>query len=221
MITLYDYFRSSAAFRARIALEYKGLPYKKVTIDLRTGAQKNDEYTKLNPEGLVPLLDDNNALISQSLAIIEYLEEKHPTNPLLPKDILARAYVRSIALNISSDIHPLNNLRIRNYLTNTLECSKNEGNEWYNHWLTIGLDGLEKQIKNSKFFTGKYCYNDQFSIADVCIVPQLFNLRRFMSDNGAENQAIDMLMAKQYPTLSMIEKNCIELNAVQSAWPKE
>ena len=131
MLHLYDYFRSSAAFRVRIALHYKEVDYSKIPVDLRTNAQNNPSFTELNPECSIPLLNDGGELIVQSVAIIEYLDEKYPTKPLLPHDILARAYVRSIALNICCDIHPLNNLRVRNYLTNELKHTKEEGNTWY------------------------------------------------------------------------------------------
>ena len=221
MLTLYDYFRSSASFRVRIALSYKELPYGKIPIDLRIGAQTNPQYTELNPEGLVPLLDDDGQLITQSIAIIEYLDERHNALPLLPKDILGSSYVRSIAFNICCDIHPLNNLRVRNYLTNTLQCTKEQSNEWCQHWMNIGLDSLEKQISQSKFYTGKYCYLDQFTMADICLIPQLFNLRRFMSDLGMPHDKINQQINEHYPTLAKIEENCQQLEAVKLAWPKE
>ena len=221
MLKLYDYFRSSAAFRVRIALNYKGLPFGKIPIDLRTNAQGEEYYKNLNPEGLIPSLDDNGDTIAQSLAIIEYLDEKYHTMPLLPKDTLSRAYVRSIALNICCDIHPLNNLRVRKYLTNDLKCTTEEGNNWYNHWISIGLTGLEKQINSSNYYTGKLCYKNEFSIADICLIPQLFNLRRFMADLGIADESIELEINTKYPTLSLIEENCKKLDAVQLAWPKE
>lgn len=213
MLTLYDYFRSSASFRVRIALNYKGLQYDKCEIDLRDKIQYSDNYLKVNPSGLIPTLIDSNHEIYQSLAIIEYLEEKYPSLPrLLPESCIDRAYVRSIALTIACDIHPLNNLRVLNYLTNNLKHNEDAKNSWYQNWIHTGLNTLERMIKLSqnnldKYYTGTYCYKDQFSIADLCLIPQLFNAKRFNCD------------LNNYPILCSIEKECLKLEAVQLAYP--
>ena len=209
MIKLYDYFRSSAAFRVRMALNYKQLDFDKITIDLRVGDQKEGSYKQLNPAGLVPsLITETNDCFHQSLAIIEYLDEQYPNNPLIPKNIIDRAYVRSIALDIACDIHPLNNLRVWNYLLNDLKISEEQKNEWYKHWLGTGLKALEDYISNNAKY-GEYCLNEQFTVADICIVAQLFNARRFNFD------------LKPYPILCKIDANCQKLAAVTFSWPKE
>lgn len=205
---LYNYIRSSAAIRVRIGLNYKGLDYTKIDISLLNNDQKSDTYTKVNPSGLVPTLDDNGSIIHQSLAILEYLDEQYTSKPILPNDSLSRAYVREIALAVACDIHPLNNLRILNYLTNNLHISDEEKNTWYKHWIEQGLTGLEKIISTNKNYTGKYCYKDMFSIADICLIPQLINARRF-------NCNLD-----NYPTLIAIDHECMKLDAVKKALPE-
>lgn len=210
MLTLYDYYRSSASFRTRIALNYKNLPYEKYEVDLKSNVQCSKEYEAINPSCLVPTLqNDDNEFIYQSLAIIEYLEEAHPNSPrLLPQHALDRAYVRELSYSIACDIHPLNNLRVLNYITKELQQNEAKKNEWYQHWLKLGLQSLEHRIKNSKYYTQKFCYRDQFSLADVCLIPQLYNARRFNCDLSL------------YPTLCNIEKNALLLDAVVHAHPK-
>lgn len=210
MITLYNYFRSSAAFRIRIALNYKGIEYSTIDIDLTKNEQKSSPYLTNNPAGLVPSLEDNKYNIHQSLAIMEYLEEKYSTtNTILPSGFFERAYVREIALSIACDIHPLNNLRVLNYLKNTLTITEEEKLKWYQHWIHDGLTALEKLVKNSANYTGKYCYKEQFTIADICLIPQLFNAKRFNCD------------LEQYPTLKSIEHECLKLEAVKRTYPNQ
>ena len=204
---LYNYFRSSAATRVRIALNYKQLDYSKIEINLVNNDQKSSDYLNVNPQGLVPALDDDGNVIYQSLAILEYLDEKYPANPILPKDYFDKAYIRELALSIACDIHPLNNLRVLTYITNTLNHTETEKNEWYQHWIHTGLSSLETVISNSKNYTGKYCYKDFFSIADICLIPQLINAKRF-------NCSLD-----NYPTLGAIDNECLKLDAVQKALP--
>ena len=204
---LYNYFRSSASFRVRIALNYKQLEYTTAEISLLDNVQKTPLYLAKNPAGRVPTLDDNGHLIHQSLAIIEYLDEQYPNHPLLPKYPIARAYIREIALSIACDIHPLNNLSVLNYITKTLNHTEEEKLEWYRHWITEGLSALEKTIARSEYYTGKYCHEDTFSLADICLVAQLYNAKRF-------NCNLD-----NFPTLLTIEKYCLALNAIKKALP--
>lgn len=209
MLKLYDYFRSSAAFRVRLALNYKQLSYEKVAVSLLEGKQRSPEYLQINPVGLVPsLVDEAGDILNQSLAIIEYLDETYPEYPLLPQDALARAYVRGIALYIAADIHPLNNLRVLNYLKNELGHTQDEVDTWYRHWVELGLSSLAVLIENSGFYTGKYCLGDKFTLADVCLIPQLYNARRFNCDHS------------KYPLLLDIEKLCREHDYVNLAYPQ-
>lgn len=209
MLKLYDYFRSSAAFRVRLALNYKKIPHEKITINLLDGNQRSNEYLTINPAGLVPSIatDDNN-LIHQSLAIIEYLDETYYNNPLLPEDKIARAYVRSLALDVAADTHPLNNLRVLNYLKKELGQSQENVDKWYQHWINLGLSSLEQTIKSSKFYNGGYCYKEQFTLAEIYLLPQLFNAKRFNCD------------ISQYPTLIAIEERCLKHEFVVAAYPE-
>ncbi|MBP9742548.1 MAG: maleylacetoacetate isomerase [Burkholderiales bacterium] len=208
MLQLYDYFRSSAAFRVRLALNYKNLKYNKNKINLLDGDQLSDTYTQINPNKLVPvLMTENNKIIRQSLAIIEYLEEVYPDPALLPQSPLSKVYVRALAMDVACDIHPLNNLRVLNYLKTELNHDQETVNKWYAHWIVLGLTAIENSIKNSEFYTGKYCYNNQFTLADICLLPQLVNARRFHVDISG------------YPTLLAIEKICQEHEYVLSAYP--
>lgn len=188
---LYSYFRSSAAYRVRIALNLKGLPYDYRAVHLLKdgGQQLAPQYRALNPNALVPALVDGDAVLTQSLAIVEYLEETHPQPPLLPSDALGRARVRAIAQTIACDIHPLNNLRVLKYLKHELKVSEEAKNAWYKHWVELGLAGVEAML------------------ADLCLVPQLANARRFGCDLSA------------MPTLARIEAACAELPAFQQAAP--
>jgi maleylacetoacetate isomerase len=206
---LYDYYRSSAAYRVRIALNLKGLvPDERTFVHLRMGNQRALDYLALNPQGLVPALqlDDGNVL-TQSLAICEYLEETHPAPPLLPSDAPARARVRAIALAIACEIHPLNNLRVLNYLLHTLGVSSAQKDGWYKYWVDVGLEALETQLAREAA-TGRYCHGDTPTLADVCLVPQLANARRVKIDLAP------------YPTLTRIESACLALPAFAAAMPE-
>lgn len=204
-LTHYTYFRSSAAFRTRIALNLKGLKPKDVYIHLRKSEQDSDAYLAINPQGLVPALVHDGHVIAQSLAIIEYLDEVYPAPALLPKDAIGRARVRQIAYAIACDIHPLNNLRVRRYLLHELHHSEEDSLAWQIHWMTIGFDALEKMLAGGG---GKFCHGDTPTLADICLIPQLANAR------GAN---MDL---KPWPTLTRIEKAAYELSAFTDALPK-
>ena len=205
---LYDYFRSSAAYRVRIALNVKGIvPDERTFVHLRMGNQRAQDYLALNPQGLVPALAlDDGAVLTQSLAIVEYLDETHPQPPLLPADAEGRARVRSIALAIACEIHPLNNLRVLNYLIGTLGVSREQKDGWYRYWIDVGFEALEKTLSRDPV-TGRFCHGDAPTLADVCLVPQLANARRF---------SIDL---SPYPTLVRIESECNALPAFANAAP--
>ena len=177
---LYTYFRSSAAFRVRIALNLKGVTHEAVPVDLRPGAHRQPGYLARNPQGLIPALEDGGAVIAQSLAIIEYLEETHPLPPLLPRAPLDRARVRSLALAVACDIHPLNNLRVLNYLRSPLGHDQPTVDAWYHHWIGEGFRALEEEAKRSG--DSRHMFGGEVSLADVCLVPQMFNARRLKCD---------------------------------------
>ncbi len=175
---LYTYYRSSAAYRVRIALNLKGIQYESVPVNLLPGAHRQPEYLGRNPQGLVPALEDDGAVIGQSLAVIEYLEESHPQPPLLPRSALDRARVRSMALAIACDVHPLNNLRVLNYLRSPLGQDEAAVDTWYRHWIAEGFRGLEEEVRRWSG-DGHHMFGTQVTLADVCLVPQMFNARRF------------------------------------------
>jgi maleylpyruvate isomerase len=206
---LYSYFRSSAAYRVRIALNLKGLPYDTRPVHLlKDGGQHLlPDYTRLNPLALIPTLVDGPAVLTQSLAIIEYLEETHPIPPLLPATPIARAQVRALALSIACDIHPLNNLRVLRYLKRELDVPEEARDTWYRHWIQTGLQALEKMLAASPE-TGTYCHGGTPSLADICLVPQLFNARRLKCDLSA------------MPTLVRIDAACRALPAFERAAPE-
>ncbi|WP_187276520.1 maleylacetoacetate isomerase [Parahaliea maris] len=203
MIELYDYQRSSAAFRVRIALGLKGLEWQSLPVNLLEFEQRGDAYLAVNPQGLVPALRlEDGALVTQSLAILEWLEETHPEPALLPAASLDRARVRALMYAIACDIHPLNNLRVLRYITRELGHSEDEKLAWYHHWLRQGFDALEQQV------TGEdYCYGGELSLADVCLVPQMFNARRFELDLAP------------YPRLVAISRHLESIQAFASAAP--
>ena len=205
---LYDYFRSSAAYRVRIALNLKGVtPDERTSVHLRMGNQRAQDYLELNPQGLVPALAlDDGHVLTQSLAIIEYLDETHPQPPLLPPDAAGRARVRSIALSIACEIHPINNLRVLNYLLNTLGVSKEQKDGWYKYWIDVGFEALERQLARDDA-TGTFCHGEAPTIADICLVPQLSNARRFKID------------LSPYTTLTRIEAACQALPPFAQAAP--
>jgi maleylpyruvate isomerase len=180
-VKLYTYFRSSAAYRVRIALNLKGLEYETISRQLARGEQRTADYLEINPQGLVPLLVDDRTAIAQSLAIIEYLEETHPEPALLPRDAAARAHVRSLALAIACDIHPLNNLRVLNYLRGPLAQSEAAVNAWYRHWVAAGFGALEREAARAQS-DGRHLIGAAVTLADICLVPQMYNARRFQCD---------------------------------------
>ncbi len=175
---LYTYFRSSAAFRVRIALNLKGIACESAAVDLRPAAHRRPDYLARNPQGLVPALEEGGAVIGQSLAIIEYLDETHPQPPLLPRPALDRARVRSMALAIACDIHPLDNLRVLNYLRSPLGQDEDAVDTWYRHWIAEGFRGLEEEARRASG-DGRHMFGSEVTLADVCLVPQMFNARRF------------------------------------------
>jgi maleylacetoacetate isomerase/maleylpyruvate isomerase len=173
---LYNYFRSSASYRVRIALALKGLDYDYIPVHLVKREHLDTGYAAVSASRLVPTLQDGDALLSQSLAIIEYLDETHPQPPLLPADALGRARVRSIAQDIACEIHPLNNLRVLRYLTHDLKLSEDDKNRWYRHWVESGLESVERQLAAQP---ARYCHGDAPGLADLTLVPQIFNAQRF------------------------------------------
>ncbi|HEV7136429.1 MAG TPA: maleylacetoacetate isomerase [Steroidobacteraceae bacterium] len=175
---LYTYFRSSAAYRVRIALNLKGIDYESVPVDLRQGAHLRPDYLARNPQGLIPALEAGGTVLSESLAIIEYLEETHPEPPLLPRPPLERARVRSMALAVACEIHPLNNLRVLNYLRAPLGHDEAAVDAWYRHWIAEGCRGLEEEARRASG-DGRHMFGTRVTLADVCLVPQMFNARRF------------------------------------------
>ncbi|KVA02266.1 maleylacetoacetate isomerase [Burkholderia ubonensis] len=205
---LYSYFRSSASYRVRIALHLKQLPFDYVPVHLlRDGGQQlKDEYRTLSPDSLVPTLVDGDAALQQSLAIVEYLDETHPEPPLLPKAPLDRAYVRSIALQIACEIHPLNNLRVLKYLKHMLQVPEEAKNDWYRHWIEAGFATLETRLANDPR-TGRLCFGDTPTLADICVVPQVFNANRFAIDTS------------RFPTIQRIYDHAMTLDAFKAAAP--
>ncbi|HEV3428884.1 MAG TPA: maleylacetoacetate isomerase [Paraburkholderia sp.] len=206
---LYSYFRSSASYRVRIALNLKNLPYEYVPVHLvrEGGEQLKPEYRKINPDAIVPtLIDDENHAIQQSLAIIEYLEETHPEPPLLPKSPADRAHVRSLALQVACEIHPLDNLRVLKYLKHTLGVDEAAKDAWYRHWIESGFATLEERLANDPR-TGKLCFGDTPTLADLCLVPQVFNANRFKIDT------------MRYPTIQRICDYAAQLDAFARAAP--
>ena len=204
---LYDYFRSSAAYRVRIALNLKGLGPAREFVHLRRGVQRSEGYRALNPQGLVPALAlDDGTVLTQSLAILEYLDEMHPAPPLLPPDAAARARVRGIALAIACDIHPIDNLRVLEYLTGTLGVSTEAKDGWYKYWIDVGFEALERQLAKEPA-TGAFCHGNAPTLADVCLVPQMANARRASMDLAP------------YPTLLRIEAACQQVRAFAEAAP--
>ncbi len=205
---LYGFFRSSAAFRVRIALNLKGLAYEHAAIHLRKNEQQKDDYLALNPQGLVPTLDDGGRLLTQSLAIIEYLEEIHPVPPLLPRDPVARAEVRALALAIACDIHPIDNLRVLRYLGRPLGHDEKAVEAWFNHWIQIGFESFERSLVAAGR-SGAFCHGDRPTLADICLVPQVFNAQRYPS-----------LALAPFPNIMRIFANCMKLEPFDRARPE-
>ncbi|WP_312552557.1 maleylacetoacetate isomerase [Massilia sp.] len=205
---LHTYYRSSASYRVRIALNLKGLAAEPSYVHLSKngGEQFGAAFDSVNPQHLLPVLEDDGLVLPQSLAIIEYLDETRPEAPLLPADPKGRARVRALSQAIAADIHPINNLRVLKYLSEQLEVSADQKNAWYRHWVALGLEALERQLAGHPA-TGRFCHGDTPTMADCCLVPQLYNARRFECDLSG------------YPTLLAIDARCAALPAFADALP--
>ncbi|UUM26424.1 maleylacetoacetate isomerase [Acinetobacter colistiniresistens] len=203
---LYSYFRSSAAYRVRIALNLKELPYETEAVHLVKNEQQQASYRALNPSQLVPTLIDQDQALLQSLSILEYLEERYPAKALLPKDLIERAKVRAFAQTIACDIHPLNNLRVLKYLQKQLAVSDAQKNSWYQHWILEGFHSLEMQLQHSN---GQFCFGTQATVADCCLIPQVYNAKRFKIDLSA------------FPKIESIYQHCLTLPAFLNATPEQ
>lgn len=209
MLKLYSYFRSSASFRVRIALALKGLSYDYVPVHLLKdgGQQFHEQYRALNADAVVPTLVDGDHALTQSMAIVEYLDETHPEPPLLPGSALDRAYVRALAQNIACEIHPLNNLRVLKYLKHTLGVGEEAKDAWYRHWIELGFASLETTLTREGK-AGRFCFGDTPTLADICLVPQVFNAQRFQ------------IGVQGYPTIARVFDACMDMPAFQQAAPK-
>jgi maleylpyruvate isomerase len=206
-LVLHNYFRSSTSYRVRIALELKGIDYTYVPHHLRHGEHREAPYLAVNPQGLVPaLILDDGTMLSQSLAIIEYLDETHPEQPLLPKDPLGRARVRMLAQMVACDIHPVNNLRILTSLRTLFAAGDDDVANWFRHWVNETFEPMEKLLATANE-TGRFCHGDTPGLADICLVAQVTNNARF---------GVDM---SPYPTISRINAACMEIPAFQKAAP--
>ncbi len=204
---LYGYFRSSASYRVRIALSLKGLDYDLQPVHLRRGEQQAPDYVARNPQGLVPALVHDGSVFTQSLAIVEYLEERFPEPALLPAAAVDRAWVRALAQVVACDIHPINNLRVLQYLEKDLELDEGARGAWARRWIEEGFGAMEAMLKNDPR-TGAHCFGDRPTLADVCLVPQVFNSQRFAVDMG------------RYPTLARIHDNCMRLSPFKDQAPE-
>ena len=202
---LFDYFRSSASYRVRIALNLKRIAYDSVSVDLLHGGQKGEEYRARNPQGFVPMLEIDGQAIAQSLAIIDYLDARFPEPPLVPKDAADRVHVLALALVVACDIHPLNNLRVLKYLSGPLAQEEPVRDEWYRHWVREGLTALEAMAAPR---AGRFLFGDEVTLADICLVPQLFNARRF-------NVELDA-----FPTLVRVDAEANRLDSFAAAHPE-
>jgi maleylpyruvate isomerase len=209
MLKLYTYFRSSAAFRVRIALNLKGLSYESIPVHLLRGAgeQHSESYIERNAARLVPTLSDGTLSLGQSLAIIEYLEEMHPTPPLLPQQPATRAKVRELALSVACDIHPLNNLRVLRYLAGPLQIEEQRRNEWARHWISLGFTAIEHTLARSGAHGSGYCFGDAATLADCCLIPQVFNAKRVE------------LSLDEFPTIARVHEHCMQQQAFIKAAP--
>lgn len=205
---LYTYFRSSAAFRVRIALNLKGLAYEPTFVHLAKGEHRAPGYGAVNPQALLPALEDAGTLLTQSLAIIEYLEETYPQVPLLPKDAPGRARVRSLAMLIACEMHPLNNLRVLQHLKRALGQNDEQVKQWYRHWIADGLARFEADLANAKR-SGRYCHGDAPTMADCCLVPQIFNAQRYQCETAP------------YPAIMRVFAECMKLAAFERAQPAQ
>lgn len=201
---LYDYFRSSASYRVRIALNLKGIDYEQRSINLAAGAQKEKSYRELNPQGFVPMLEVDGHRITQSLAICNYVNSIVPEPPFMPADAAERAHVLAMALTVACDIHPLNNLRVLKYLKAELGASQDTTDNWYRHWVADGLAALESMAKSG---AGAWLFGDEPSVADICLIPQIYNARRFSVPLDA------------FPTLSRVDETASGHPAFAAAHP--
>ncbi|MEO8600845.1 MAG: maleylacetoacetate isomerase [bacterium] len=210
MLKLYTYFRSSAAYRVRIALNLKGLSYQSVPVHLlkNGGEHLQDSYRAINPGAMLPSLQDGDSTLTQSLAILEYLEEVYPDISLLPVDPLGRARVRALALTVACDIHPINNLRVLKYISGVLQVSEETKTQWYRHWTHEGLGIMEAHLARDRQ-TGIFCHGETPTLADCCLIPQVFNAQRFQVD------------LSPYPIIAGIHARCAELPAFISAHPEQ
>jgi maleylacetoacetate isomerase/maleylpyruvate isomerase len=204
---LYNYFRSSASYRVRIALALKGLEYDYLPVHLNKNEQFNESYAAVSASRLVPTLVDGDQLLTQSLAIIEYLDETRPEPPLMPRDAAGRARVRALAYDVACEIHPLNNLRVLRYLVRDLKVSDDDKNRWYRHWVETGLEAVERQLSDPR--TGCFCHGDAPTLADVTLVPQIFNARRF-------DCRLDHV-----PTVMRVFEACMQLPAFDATQPSK
>ncbi len=207
MLKLYGYFRSSASYRVRIALNLKGLDYEQASIHLAKGRQYTPEFSAISPQNLVPVLEHEGRRLFQSLAIIEYLDEKFPQPAFLPSHPLARNRVRALALISGCEIHPLNNTRVLAYLTDTLKLTDDQKNAWYRHWVTVGFTALEKRLAMEPE-TGRFCHGDSPGYADIALVPQVANANRFKVD------------LEPFPTIRRINEQCLTLEPFKKAMPQ-
>lgn len=203
---LYTYFRSTAAYRVRIALNYKGIDYQPIYVNLKQGEQQLQQFLEVNPQGLVPVLEHDGFRITQSGAILAYLQELQPSPSLAPEDLRERVMAREIGMLILNDIHPLNNLRVLKYLSNQLNVDEAAKLKWYHHWIHEGFRALEKILAKS---AGRYCVGDAVSVADTCLVPQVYNAERFEVDLSA------------YANIMMVNENCLKLSAFDKARPEK
>ena len=203
---LYTFFRSSASFRVRIALNLKGIAWESVAVNLPKGEHVEPKFKAINPQGLVPALDDGGKLLSQSLAIMEYLDESYPGAKLLPGDPADRAYVRAFSQLIACEIHPLNNLRVLKYIKRTYKLEEEGVNSWYRHWIAEGFASMEAFLLNERRH-GRHVFGDHATMADCCLVPQVFNAQRYECD------------LKPYPTVMKIFGECMKLDAFIAAQP--
>lgn len=206
---LYDYYRSTACYRVRIALHYKNIPYETIPIHLTNqgGEQHLPPYRSLNPQGLVPALEVNGTLLTQSLAIIEYLESQYPLPALLPTDPLAQAQIRRLALIVACDIHPINNLRVLQQLKQQFQATEEQTQVWYHRWLKAGFDAFEAILSDLPR-GNDVCYGDKITLADLCLIPQVYNAHRF-------HFSMD-----EYPLIQKINAYCLELDAFSKTAPK-
>lgn len=208
MMKLHGYFRSSAAFRVRIALNLKKISVDTALVNLQAGDQSSSAFRAVNPQGRVPALEVGERVLVQSMAIMEYLEETIPDPPLLPRDHLGRARVRALANIVACDIHPLNNLAVLNYLRDNLGADEDRRTAWYRHWVAQGFAGIEPLLTDSAD-TGRFCHGDTPGLADICLVPQVFNAERFDCDLAP------------YPTIRRIFDECMAVDAFDQAQPSK